>query len=118
MQPGPSVLGRVKLSNSLSFGFLHTGKKLTPSFYREHILTAGAILTDNGRVFCIAFREDFYERVEILQEDLDCWLIHDDTEGLSQGLPQPGQTAPGYRTGIRMFVRHDHASYKMAIKRT
>jgi acyl-CoA synthetase (AMP-forming)/AMP-acid ligase II len=47
---------------SYAFGFLHTDKKpecaaalvhndVLP-FYREHGLTVGAILTDNGREFC------------------------------------------------------------------
>ena len=131
---------------SYAFGFLHTGKKpecaaalvhndVLP-FYREHNLTVGAILTDNGREFCgtenhpfelylalneiehrrtkvkspqtngfierfnktvldeffrIAFRENFYESVEALQEDLDQWLIHYNTERPHRGYRNRGK---------------------------
>ncbi len=131
---------------SYAFGFLHTGKKpecaaalvhndVLP-FYKEHGLSVGAILTDNGREFCgtqnhpfelylalndiehrrtkvkspqtngfierfnktvldeffrIAFRENFYESVEALQEDLDQWLIHYNTERPHRGYRNRGK---------------------------
>jgi len=131
---------------SYAFGFLHTGKKpecaaalvhndILP-FYKEHGLTVGAILTDNGREFCgtenhpfelylalndiehrrtkvkspktngfierfnktvldeffrITFRENFYESVEALQEDLDRWLVHYNTERPHRGYRNRGK---------------------------
>jgi len=42
--------------------------------------------------FRIAFRENFYESVEALQEDLDRWLIHYNTE-----LPHRGYRNRGKR---------------------
>ena len=131
---------------SYAFGFLHTGKRpectaalvhndVLP-FYREHDLTVGAILTDNGREFCgtenhpfelylalneiehrrtkvkspqtngfierfnktvldeffrIVFRENYYESVEALQEDLDRWLIHYNTERPHRGYRNRGK---------------------------
>jgi transposase InsO family protein len=53
---------RLHTIGSYAFGFLHAGKKpecaaalvhndILP-FYREHSLSVGAVLTDNGREFC------------------------------------------------------------------
>ena len=138
--------GCVDTYGSYAFGFLHTGKKpecaaalvhndVLP-FYKEHGLTVGAVLTDNGREFCgtenhpfelylalndiehrrtkvkppqtngfverfnktvldeffrIALRENFYESVEALQEDLDKWLMHYNTERPHSGYRNRGK---------------------------
>jgi len=133
---------------SYAFGFLHTGKKPecaaallhndVPPFYREHGLTVGAVLTDNGREFCgtenhpyelylalndiehrrtkvkspktngfierfnktvldeffrIAFRENFYESVEALQEDLTGGLSTTMLRGLTEAT-ETAESAP------------------------
>ena len=41
--------------------------------------------------FRIAFRENFYESVEALQEDLDQWLIHYNTERPHRGYRNRGK---------------------------
>lgn len=147
---------------SYAFGFLHTGKKpecaaalvhndVLP-FYREHGLTAKAILTDNGREFCgtenhpfelylalndiehrrtkvkspqtngfierfnktvldeffrIAFRKNFYESVEALQQDLDQWLIHYNTERPHRGYRNRGKRPLDTVLEFVSDVRHD-----------
>jgi len=147
---------------SYAFGFLHTGKKpecaaalihndVLP-FYKEHRLSIGAILTDNGREFCgtenhpfelylalndiehrrtkvkspqtngfierfnktvldeffrIAFRENFYESVDALQDDLDKWLVHYNTERPHRGYRNRGKRPYDTVLCFASNVRHD-----------
>jgi transposase InsO family protein len=95
-------------------------------FYAEHKLRVDAILTDNGPEFCgtprtngfierfnrtvldeffrIAFRKKYYESLETLQDDLDAWLIHYNTERPHRGYRNMGRTPIAT---VQLFIDND-----------
>ncbi len=57
--------------------------------------------------FRIAFRENFYESVEALQEDLDQWLVHYNTEHTHRGYRNRGNRHFDTVLEFVSSVRHD-----------
>jgi transposase InsO family protein len=57
--------------------------------------------------FRIAFRENFYESVEALQQDLDAWLLHYNTERPHRGYRNRGQRPLDTVLSFTSTVRHE-----------
>jgi len=57
--------------------------------------------------FRIAFRENFYESVDALQEDLDQWLIHYNTERPHRGYRNRGKRPLDTVLDYAQVVRHE-----------
>ena len=57
--------------------------------------------------FRIAFREHFYESVEALQEDLDRWLIHYNTQRPHRGYRNRGKRPLDTVLEFASIVRHE-----------
>ena len=57
--------------------------------------------------FRVTFRENFYESIDVLQKDLDAWLVHYNTERPHRGYRNRGKRPSDTILEFASIVRHD-----------